>query len=165
MFRVIGNVRWIEYDATTGTETRRWHSENMITSGGLSLMRDYLIAGRPDLAPTPPRYIAMGSGLHSPLGRFLTTVPGETFRTPIVSADAAGTAAIFHCYLGMNDNNGGDGNGATVAAWGLFAGNANAAVDTGTLFAVIAEPTPFSKNGNATYSIDWMITVSGTMEA
>lgn len=164
--RVSGRIRWREYDAVSGKERRKWEIQNMITSGGLSMLRDYLIARQLSLAPSPPLYVALGSGLNTNIGRFHYIVPGETFRTEIVSADADGTSAIFHFFLNTGDDldqSGSSGN--VIACYGLYAGEATAQADTGTLFAIAAETGPFSKDPNTTYSGDWTITISGTMES
>lgn len=158
--KVIGTVKLVEYDAVSGREKRRWEVQNTVTSGGLSMLRDYLIARNPGLAPVPPLYVAMGSGLNVPIGRFHTRVPGESYRTEVVSADPSGLAAVFSFFLGRDDNS-----GHSIAAYGLYAGAATAAANSGTLFAIVAEDVPFGKDSTSTYSGDWIITMSGSLEA
>ena len=157
--RIHGRVRVWEYDLK-GNERRHWVLHNTVTSGGLTLLRDYLIARQAQLAPTPPMYLALGSGLTSQVGRFSTRLPGETFRTEIVAADPNGLSAVYHFFLGTSDNS-----QQTVAHYGLFAGPATNAANTGILFAVVAEALPFSKDPTSTYAGDWTITLSGSLEA
>ena len=129
----------------------------ILTSGGISLMRDWLIG----LPVNPPTYIAVSSGvLPSPPspGSFWHKLPAEPFRTNIVYADADGQTAIFHSYLGLTDNP-----GQTVCYVGLYGGNPSLIKDSGTLFAVGAEPTPYSKTSLNTVSYDTVITLSGTV--
>lgn len=129
----------------------------ILTSGGISLIRDYLMG----LNPTPPFYVAVSSGtLPSPPspGLFWTQLPAETFRTGIVSWDASGQSAIAHVYLGLADNP-----NQSMCYYGLIGGNASLNANTGTLIAVLAEPAPFSKTSINTVNIDIVLTVSGTV--
>jgi hypothetical protein len=130
----------------------------VLTSGGLAFFRDFAIG----LNPTPPMWIAVSSGtLPSPPapGRFWWQLPAETFRTAIVGADAAGTAAIFHAFLGLTDNQ-----NQVVCYYGLYGGSgANGAANSGTLIAVAAEPSPYGKNASSTVNLDLVLTMSGTV--
>ena len=129
----------------------------LLTSGGLSLIRDWL-AGK---AVNPPSYIALSSGVlpsPNPIGSFWSRLPGETFRSNIVSADTAGQSVTFHGYFGLADNN-----QQTVCYYGLFGGNPTLSANTGTLIAVAQEPSPFSKAALTTLSIDIALTVSGVI--
>ena len=125
----------------------------VLTSGGISLIRDWLIG----LNPTPPTHIALGSGTAT-IGRYMTQLPGETFRTSIVQADATGQAAIFHGFLTTTDNQ-----NHSVYCYGLFAGAATDLPNTGTLVAIASEAVPFSKNVINTFSVDLVLQVSGSV--
>jgi hypothetical protein len=138
------------------SDGRSWTTGNVVTSGGLELIRDYLAAERAKDAPNPPSYVAFGSTALS-AGRFLTAVPSEVFRTPIVQREAVGEAVVFHWFLSDTD-----ASGETIATYGLFAGSANAEADSGTLVAIANEPSPFEKDGSLSYSGDWRMTISGS---
>ena len=127
--------------------------KNVVTSGGLTAIRDFLYAGG-DFAG-PPIYVAYGSGTIA-VGRFDTIVPGETFRTPIVARDKSGLSVIYHWFVKKNDNA-----NQTVGAYALVGGAATLTPNSGTVYAIVNEPTPFSKDATTTYSGDWTLTVSG----
>lgn len=129
----------------------------VLTSGGISYIRDWLIG----LNVNPPSYIAMSSGtLPAPPapGSFWTQLPAETSRVGIVSADADGQAAIFHAFLGLADNI-----NQVTCYYGLIGGNPSLSPNTGTLIAIAAEPTPYSKNSLNTVTIDLTVTISGSV--
>ena len=126
----------------------------VLTSGGISFIRDWLIG----LNPTPPTHIALGSGTVT-VGRYMTQLPGETFRTSIVQADASGPCSVvYHAFLGITDDL-----NHPVGCYGIFAGNATDRPNSGTLIAIGNEPVPFSKNPINTYSLDIELSVSGTV--
>lgn len=129
----------------------------IITSGGLAWMQDCLAAGITLTMPTPPSYIVLGSGL-TPPSHFMTTVPGETYRTPIVGRDKFGAGVTYHGFLNTSDNA-----NQTVAVYGVVAGQASAAANTGTLIAIVAESSPFSKDATKVLNVDVQVTVSGTL--
>lgn len=126
----------------------------ILTSGGLSLVRDYLAAGDPDDAPAPPTYMAFGPT--AAIGRFMTTVPGETFRQSITDAARSGQTVVFSSFLGTTDNN------AAMGTYGLFAGSATSATDSGTLV-VLASGAPFTKTSANALQVDLAVMVSGTV--
>lgn len=125
----------------------------MVTSGGLQILRDWLAGSQPNA----PSYIVLGSG-HVTLGSFMTVVPGETFRAPIVAADPAGNSVTFTAFLGPTDNA-----GQSVYCYGLVGGAASAAVNTGTLIALQPEPSPFGKNASNTLTIPFVLMLSGVI--
>lgn len=130
----------------------------ILTSGGLAYLADFLAAASLGGVPTPPQYIVLASGT-APVGRFMTTVPGETFRAPIAARDRVGHTTTFHTWLSMTDNA-----GQTIGAYGLVGGNtATLSANTGTLIAVVNEPAPFSKGATQALSVDLILTVSGTV--
>ena len=164
---------------------RQSRTANMMTSGGLSLIRDYLMQSDASAAPNAPLFIAVGSGT-VPIGRFMTSVPGEYYREPIVQRDRAGLAAVYHAYfssaaatqlypdvLEAEALAGANipvssivavvaGNtGMTIGAYGLYAGNPSDIIGTGTLVAIAKEPVPFNKNTAISFNIDWSISISG----
>ena len=140
-----------------GQPVRTWSSHNVVTSGGLSLVRDYLAVTDPSSAPVPPTYIALGSGQVLP-GYYMTAQPGENFRGGIVQRDKTGLSVIYHGFFGPADNQ-----DQTVADYGLWAGAAaSSQVGTGILFA-LASGIPFNKNTTNALSIDWTITASGVV--
>lgn len=125
----------------------------ILTSGGRSLIRDWLIGENPN----PPSWIAVGTSTN-PVGYFLTAVPGETFRASIVSTDADGPNAVFHGFLGLADNA-----GNVIGNIGLIGGDATGQAATGTLIAIGNVPSPFTKSAADTYQLDVTLTVSGTV--
>lgn len=140
----------------TDDRGRRWTVRNTVTSGGLGLLRDYLLASAGTLPPTPPSFIAVGSGNAAQgLSPSMTAVPGEVDRAPIIQRDTSGFSVTYHAFLdrsvALNQ---------TVSYFGLYAGAASAAVGTGTLVAV-ASGIPFNKNATNTYKADWTLTLSG----
>lgn len=152
-----GRVHWVERDAETGEVRREWEHPNLITiSGGLALIMNWLVTGN---ATNPPNYIALGSGTDT-VGRYWVTLPHETFRTGLVSIDqgVGAVAAIYHWYLGIGDNN-----GQMIGMTGLVGGAATAQANTGSLFAVANEFSPFWKSPASTYQGDWTITISGAI--
>lgn len=159
-----GNVRIIHTDAN-GVVISDHTAQNTVTSGGLALIAEYLRAGINTAAPIPPRRIAIGSGT-VPVGRFLTAVPGETFRTMVDNRSREWGAVTYYAHLQDSDNA-----NQTVGCYGLIAGRAgptqsNLGPDpllNEILFAVANEPTPYNKGGAATVSIDWTITASGVL--
>lgn len=151
-----GNVRVRQCNAD-GVEVGDHRNQNLTTSGGLSLVADYLAASSPALAPNPPLYMVIGSGTQI-AGRFMHKVPGETFRTPIVARDREGFGAVYHSFLSDVDNA-----NQTIGCYGLVGGDASQLADTGTLVAIANEGTPFSKDASNTLSIDWTITASGVV--
>ena len=152
-FQIIGNLR------IYGTDGSIRETHNVICSGGLSMLRDYLFAATPSLAPQQPLYVAYGSGTQ-PVGRFMSIVPGETFRANIVQRDqSVGTpSVVYHWFLLDSDNS-----SQTVGSYGLIGGSATQSANTGTLFAIANEPVPYSKSPTTAYAGDWSITVSGVI--
>lgn len=128
-----------------------------LTSGGLALLSQYLAASRNDLAPQPPQYIAFGSGT-TPMGRFNTQIPGETYRQPISSRSRDGFRVTYGFFLNTADNQ-----NQTIAVYGIFAGEATAQGGTGTLLAYAQEPSPFGKSSGNTFAGDLPLTLSGTL--
>lgn len=129
----------------------------ILTSGGMELLRNYLGAGRNDLAPHPPQYVVFGSGTQ-PVSRFMSTIPGETFRSPILARSLEGLSVIYSTFLGAADNQ-----NQTIGTYGIVGGDASLASGSGTLLAVANEATPFGKSGTDGYAVDLVLTVSGTI--
>lgn len=125
----------------------------MLTSGGLTLIRDWL----GNTNPNPPLYIAVGSGQVT-LGKYMTIVPGETWRGQISSITPQGFTVNFTTTLSTSDNP-----NQSVYCYGLIGGPATAAANTGTVVALQAEPSPYSKNASQTSTITFPITLSGVL--
>lgn len=132
-------------------------AQNVMTSGGLSFVRDCIAAATQPSMPAPPAWIVYGSG-NQPVGRFWTQLPSETYRTPIVSRTSTGGSVVYHWFV-MNTEN----IGAEVGMYGLVGGAATSQANTGTLIAVANEPNVYWKDSVTTYSGDWTITVSGVV--
>lgn len=173
-----GNIRIIERDEFGNLHER--HAQNTMTSGGLALIASYLGAWsnrwlnasvdrrhplQSAISPRPPHYLVYGSGT-VPVGRFMTSVPGETYRTANLDSITDGASVTFHGYLGDTENA-----SQTIGCYGLVGGVANAQPGNAgsdpnyneILVAVANEPTPFGKGTASTVSIDWVITVSGVI--
>jgi hypothetical protein len=92
----------------------------------------------------------------------MTAVPGETWRTPIVSIDRGGynnvSSLIYHGFLAQQDNT-----NQSIYAYGVVGGAATPAANTGTLLVVANETTPFGKDSITAVSIDIQIAVSGVV--
>ncbi len=182
-FHLGGNVT-VRLRGPDGGE-RQWRTANVVTSGGLSLIRDYLLQSDASAAPNAPLFIAVGSGT-VPVGRFMTAVPGEYYRVAIAQRDPNGFAAIYHGYFSSVDANAQSpalliaedlaganvpissiigvvaGNaGMTLGCYGLYGGDATDVVGTGTLVALANEPIPFNKNSTNSFNLDWSLAVSG----
>ena len=141
----------------TGEQGQRWVFANTVTSGGLELLRDYLLTSPGSTPPTSPSFIAVGSG-NASFGTFgyMTAVPGEVDRAPIIQRDTSGFSVTYHAFLDRNV-----ALNQTISYFGLYAGTAaTATVGTGTLVA-IASGIPFNKNATNTYKVDWTLTLSG----
>jgi hypothetical protein len=139
------------------SDGKEWSTSNVVTSGGLSLVRDYLASVKAADAPTPPTYIELGSGV-APVGRFMTAVTGGTHRTPIVQREKIGQSVVFHWFLADADNA-----DQTIGTYGLIAGEASQELGTGTLVAIALDPSPFLKDPTLSYSGEWRITMSGVI--
>lgn len=130
-------------------------AENTITSGGLAMVRDYLMATQSTDAPLGPTYIALGFGAIPDGGRFWTVLSGESLRFPIVQRQATTAGAVFTAFIPS-----GNGLGLVVNVTGLWAGNATAALGTGILVAQTALPGTVQLL--SPYSIAWTLSVQGT---
>lgn len=130
----------------------------LLTSGGSAYIADALAGQALAVAPS---YMVFGSG-QDPIGRFMTSVPGETFRSPIASIDRSGyqnvSSVIYHAFLSDHDNV-----GQSVYCYGIVGGAATPAANTGTLIVVANEPNPFGKDLVTTVSVDIQLAVSGTV--
>jgi len=133
----------------------------ILTSGGQTLLRDYLAAPRNDLAPQTPQYISIGSGAAAAT-RFMTAMPNETFRGQIMDRAVDGLSVTFSTFLTTSENIGKTG-GNMVGFYGLMAGKATADLGTGILVAIANEASPFWKDGSQEVSVDLVVTVSGTI--
>lgn len=153
---LVGNVRCRMIDPATGTVVREWTQANTITSGGLALIRDYLLQADPGAAPTPPSFMAIGSGAVQDTGYFLTALPNEGHRSGIVQRDAEGLSVVYHSYFEPTD-----ANGQHVGTFGLYARDATDDPTTGTLVAVTNNQAPFWKDATKSFQADWVITISG----
>ena len=129
----------------------------VLTSGGTSLLRDYLAASTHTRAPQPPSWIAFGSGTH-PATRFMATVPDEQFRAAISTRATSGLSVTFSAFLGKGDNI-----GKMMGFYGIMAGTATAGTGTGTLLAIASESTPRWKDKDSNVTVDLVLTVSGTL--
>lgn len=164
VFGVTANVR-VREDGTG----REWTASNTLTSGGAALVRDWLAAPAPGLAPAPPSFVGLASGVVQDGGRFLTQVASEHFRTAICQRDRSGLSVIFHAYLEPTDANGILPSGVnvlpgtTLSAVALWAGAATDQINTGTLFAVANLDPAIHKTGAKSFSLDWIITASGKL--
>lgn len=156
---VAGNVRLRVRDHQTGV-VREWRQSNTITSGGLALLRDYLLQADPAAAPTPPSFMAVGSGVIVDSGYYLTRLRNEQARQAIVQRDSEGLSVVYHSYFEPTD-----ANGAYISTFGLFARDANNVANTGTLLAVVNNDAPFWKTAIQSFQADWVITLSGRMSA
>mgnify|MGYP001617857012 CR=1 FL=1 len=130
----------------------------LLTSGGISLMRDFLGSPTADLSPGPPLYIAFASGT-PPVTHFLTSLQGETYRTQIVRREITDRSVTYYGFLGATDNN------HLISAYGIIAGRNASFVPggAGTLIACANEASPTYKGADETRTVQLTITVSGTI--
>lgn len=130
----------------------------ILTSGGSAYIADALAGQALAVAPS---YIVFGSG-QTPISRFMSNVPGETFRSPIAAIDRSGyqnvSSVVYHAFLADHDNV-----GQSVYCYGVVGGAATAAANTGTLIVIANEPNPFGKDLVTTVSVDIQLAVSGVM--
>lgn len=138
-------------------------AELILTSGGLAFMRDCWAAQSRDVMPQPPLYIALSSGTTPSslaLGRFATSLPGETFRSPIISRDVVENTVTFRCFLSTDDNI-----SQTVSRYGIIGGNDadSQPGGGGALLAVQNDDSPFSKDSTKTLAVALPLTISGTV--
>lgn len=165
-------------------QRHEWSGENTVTSGCLSFLRDFLASKIRTITPgqvllsgaaLPPSYIAVGSGFDNGAwvpGRFMTSIPGEYYRTAIAARDTSGQSVIFHAMLNQPDGNvslrsASSTDGMPIGAYGIYAGDATNTPSNinknGTLIAVARDPSPRLKNSTNTLSIDWTLTISGKL--
>src|ERR1035437_7849333 len=114
---VTSNVHIVER-SLTGRVIQERHTENVITSGGLVLMANYLGQTDPALFPAPPSFIAFSPNT-TPVGYFWTSVPNETFRQGMVGIQNQGLSVSYFTGLSNTDNT-----GNVIGTYGLIAGNA-----------------------------------------
>lgn len=135
-------------------------SNTILTSGGMQLLRDYLGADLLENAPAPPTYIALSSGMDA-ISRFMTALPDETFRAPIIYREKAGQTVTYYAFLTDSENQ-----GQCVGGYGLLAGDASPVLNGGgTLVAVANESgaTRFWKDSTKTLTVQMSLTVSGSI--
>ncbi len=149
-----GNVRIAVADATGHVTAEQWGG-NTVTSGGLSLLRDFLVAGNSTGAPTPPSIIEVGTAFLNTHGFFQTAIPQAVARVPILTRSAVGQAVVYHAIVDLPT-----ASGNTLSGVGLYGGPATTTLGTGTLVA-LTSMSPVVKTNQNMLQIDWTLTVSG----
>lgn len=122
---------------------------NIVPNVGLNALAENIVNSSPSAANAlKVTYAGLGTGTATPAGGD-TALGSEQYRQAISSQTRSGAVAYSTLFV---DN--GSGNGNTYTEFGLFAGDASATTDSGTMFSRVLISPSFEKTSAKTLTIE-----------